>query len=209
MQKGVRSVQSSNRWMLPVCGVLLLVLAAGEASGQGGPGFGRGRGFRGGRGGGPGGPGGPDERFAQDRNDFHYLLEHHTEIRRTVTNRPDGVQTLTESDNPEVAAKIQEHVDSMHDRIKNRLPIHMRDPLFAAVFGHADKIKMQWEATDKGVRVVETSDDPYVARLIQAHAQVVNLFVKNGFGEPHKNHAVPPRDNETTPAAAAENQSRE
>jgi hypothetical protein len=33
-----------------------------------------------------------------------------------------------------------------------------------------------------------------VARLIQAHAEVVNLFVKNGFGEPHKNHAVPKRD---------------
>ena len=35
---------------------------------------------------------------------------------------------------------------------------------------------------------------PYVARLIQAHADVVNLFVKNGFGEPHKNHAIPSRD---------------
>jgi hypothetical protein len=152
---------------------------------------------------------GPDDRFVQDRDVFHYLLEHHKQIRRTVTNRPDGVETLTESDDPDVAAKIQEHVDAMHVRVKNRRPIHMRDPLFAAVFRNADKIEMEWETTDKGVRVTETSDDPNVARLIQAHAQVVNLFVKNGFGEPRKNHAVPQLDADSGPIADPGSETRE
>ncbi len=54
----------------------------------------------------------------QDQDVFHYLLEHHQSIRREVKNLPDGVETLTESDSPEVAAKIQEHVAAMHARVK-------------------------------------------------------------------------------------------
>jgi len=41
--------------------------------------------------------------------------------------------------------------------------------------------------------VSETSDDAYAAALIQAHADVVSLFIKNGHDEVRKNHAVPPR----------------
>jgi hypothetical protein len=41
------------------------------------------------------------------------------------------------------------------------------------------------------VKVVETSDDPYTVKLIQAHAQVVSLFVEKGFPEAAKNHEVP------------------
>jgi hypothetical protein len=52
---------------------------------------------------------------------------------------------------------------------------------------------MRYEFTPRGVRVVETSADPYVVKLIQAHADVVTLFVKNGRAEMMKNHDVPPR----------------
>ena len=122
---------------------------------------------------------------------FHFLLANGDKIQRKVTMRSDGVETVTESDDTEVAAKIQEHVVSMHKRITEGRPIHMRDPLFAALFQKADKIKMEYEKTDKGVRVVETSDDPYTAKLIKAHAKVVSRFVKRGFEEARKNHKVP------------------
>ena len=108
-----------------------------------------------------------------------------------MTPRADGVETLTESDKPEIAAKIQEHVAAMYRRVEEGRPIHMRDPLFAEVFRHAGQIELKFDKTEKGVKVVETSKDPYVVKLIQAHAEVVNLFVKNGFEEPPKNHAVP------------------
>lgn len=162
-----------------------------------GPGPGRGFGWRGGRGesGGPGGPGGGrnDPAFTKDREMFHYLLSHRDAIRRTVTQIANGVETVTESDDPEVAATIRHHVESMHARIQEGRPIHMRDPLFAAVFANAPKITMEVEPTEKGARVVETSSDPYVARLIQAHAEVVNQFVAHGFAEVSKNHSVPER----------------
>jgi hypothetical protein len=48
------------------------------------------------------------------------------------------------------------------------------------------------ENTEKGVCVTETSDDPTVVVLIQAHAEVVSKFVAHGFEEAHQNHTVPP-----------------
>jgi hypothetical protein len=166
---------------------------------------GRGNGYRGGRGGGPPGargeglpgsaiPGaGRDERHEADRDVFHFLLSHHEKIVRTVKELPNGVETLTESKDPEVAARIKEHVSWMAHRVEKTLPIRMRDPLFAELFRHTDKIKIAHVDTDDGVKVVETSDDPRVVQLIQAHAKVVSGFVERGFAEAMKNHPVPSR----------------
>jgi len=162
--------------------ITLVTLVAGQAFAQPGPPFGRGRGGRG---------WGGDPQFVVDRDVFHFLLANHDQIRRRVTHRADGVETLTESDKPEIVAKIQEHVAAMHRRVLEVQPIHVRDPLFAELFRHARQIEMKVEKTKKGVKVVETSKDPYVAKLIQAHAQVVEGFVKNGFAEAQRNHAVP------------------
>lgn len=143
------------------------------------------------RGSGPGQWNAP--QFIEDRKWFHFLLDNRAKIRRTTTRTAEGVETVTESDHPEVAAGIQTHVAAMHARLKEGRGIHLRDPLFREVFRHADKISMKITDTDKGVRVVEISDDPYVASLIQAHADVVSQFIKNGHDEVRKNHAVPQR----------------
>ena len=104
---------------------------------------------------------------------------------------PDGVETLTESDVPETAAKLREHVRSMYGRLEEGRPIHARDPLFAEIFRNADKIRMTLDDTEHGLRVRETSDDPYVAKLIQRHAEVVSGFLANGHAEMRKNHPLP------------------
>ena len=77
---------------------------------------------------------------------------------------------------------------------KEARPIHLRDPLFAEVCKHADKIALEMESTPTGIRVVETSTDAYTVKLIQAHADVVSLVLANGRAEMMKNHAVPTRD---------------
>lgn len=170
---------------------------------------GPGRGFRGGRGqnGGPppgrgfgrgqqfGAQGehghGADDRFDADHDVFEFLLGNHEKIKRTVKELEDGVETVTESDDEEIASKIKEHVEWMKVRIEKVNPVRMRDPLFAELFQHTDKIVMKYEDTEKGVKVIETSSDPYVAQLIKAHAKVVSKFVENGHAEAMKNHAVP------------------
>jgi len=141
-----------------------------------------------------------DETFVEDRAAFHFLLERHEAIRRTVTQRPDGVETLTESDDPEVAAKIREHVAAMKTRLEKGDGVRLRDPLFAKLFRAADRIEMKIEPTKKGARVVERSDDPAVVELIRAHAKVVSGFAARGFQEARKSHAVPTADASSEPA---------
>lgn len=146
----------------------------------------------------PRGPGrgrGPGPEMRADQEVFHYLLERHAKIRRTVKRIDNGVETLTESDDPAVAAKLQEHVASMHERVKTGRGLRFWDDLFVALFKNYKQIRMEVENTEKGVRVRETGETPAVVALIQAHADVVSLFVKQGFDEAHKNHPVPVSEN--------------
>lgn len=134
-----------------------------------------------------------DPSHRTDRADFHFLLAHREQIRRTMNLLPNGVDTVTESDDPTIVATLQKHVRAMHRRLQEHRPIHRRDPFFAEVFAHGDQIEMQITNTEHGVQVRETSDDPYVVRLIQAHAEVVNRFLAHGMAEMHRNHPLPPR----------------
>jgi hypothetical protein len=181
-----------RKWMIVGAVLLGAGLAATSAVAPAQP---PGRGGKGGK--------GKDADFAKDQDTFHYLLDHRKEIRRTVTKVEKGVDTLTESDNAAVAGRIVEHAEAMHRRVKDRRPIHLRDPLFAELFRHADKIVMVVEKTPKGVRVKETSDDAYVAKLIQAHADVVSKFIANGHEEVRKNHPVPERGPGETKSSGA------
>lgn len=157
--------------------LLIAVIAVTPASGQGGR---DGRGMMG------------DAAHAADMQLFHQLFAHRTEIDRQVIMREDGIETVTESKNPEVTRLLQTHVASMLARVKEGRPIHRRDPLFAELFDHADRIEARHERTPGGVRVVETSKDPYVVKLLQAHAEVVSAFLANGMSEMMKDHPLPP-----------------
>lgn len=134
---------------------------------------------------------GKDKAFIADRETFHFLLTNHNAITRTVKKLNRGVETVTESDKPEVAMKIQEHVPAMYERLKSGTGVRYWDPLFAEAFKHGKKMKMEIINTEKGVKVTETSDDVEVVKIIQAHAEVVTKFVEKGFEEAHQEHPLP------------------
>ena len=125
---------------------------------------------------------------------IHTLLANHGAIRRTVKQVPNGVETVTSSNDPKLAALLAEHVRSMYDRMKEGRMIRGFDPLFVELFRHADRIEVKIEPQRDGVRVVETSKDPYVVKLIRAHAAAVDGFVRDGMKAMHERHPVPPRD---------------
>ena len=127
----------------------------------------------------------------QDMRTIHALFDNHKKISRTVKNIEKGVETITESDDPKVRAMIAEHAWAMKRRLENKQPIRRWDPLFDELFKHADKIKLQIIDTAKGVKVIETSDDAWVVKLIQAHAAGVSEFVKEGQSSMHKEHPLP------------------
>lgn len=129
--------------------------------------------------------------LAYDRTVFQTLLRHHASIVRRVEMRPDGVATSTESEDPRIAALIRDHVAAMKTRVHEKRPVRRWDPMFRAIFENADAIEIEYQATPNGIRVVETSDDPKVVKLIQAHAKVVSGFVERGFEEARLRHEWP------------------
>ena len=181
MVRRTRLSMMRTAWCSVVVAGLALAWTASVTAAQGGP-QGRGRMMMMGDG------------HMADMPLIHTLLANGDKVRRTVTIRDDGVETLTESDDPSIAKTIQAHVAAMYGRVKEDRPIHQRDPLFREIFAHASEITFAHELTPAGIRVVETSTDPYVVKLIQAHAQVLNLFIKNGHAEAMKNHAVPAKE---------------
>ena len=125
---------------------------------------------------------------------IHTLLINHDRITRTVTNLPNGIRTVTESDDPALAAQIKTHVAEMGNRVgagdDPGLPIES-DALHA-IFRDKDKIKTSYETTDKGVAVVQTSDDAATVAALQTHAAEVSDLVRGGMEALHtammKNH---------------------
>ena len=126
-----------------------------------------------------------------DMKTIHALFDDHKKITRTVTNISNGVETVTESDDPKVKALIVEHSWAMKARLEKKQPIRQWDPLFAELFKHSDKIKLEITNTAKGAKITETSADPYVVKLIQAHAAGVSEFVSEGMPSMHKEHPLP------------------
>jgi YHS domain-containing protein len=134
---------------------------------------------------------GADESQRKDMTTIHSLMAVNKSVKRTVTKLPNGVKTLTESDDPKVAALIQEHVAAMQKRMKDGAPIRLWDPLFAELFSNHQWVKFAVTKTAKGMAVTETSEDAYVIKLIHEHAKAVDGFIAEGMAGMHKEHPAP------------------
>lgn len=123
-----------------------------------------------------------------ERNEIHEMLVNHDQIKRTVTNLPNGIRTVTESDDPEIAATIVSHVAGMGERVKEGrdpdLPI--QSPMLKPIFRDKDKIKTTYESTQKGIVVVQTSDDAETVAALQKHAADVTDLVDRGMVAAHE-----------------------
>ena len=119
--------------------------------------------------------------------DIHALLANHDRIKRTVTNLSNGIRTVTESDTPEIATLIKKHVTEMGKRVDAGddpgLPIE--SPALHAIFHDKDKIRTTYETTEKGVVVVQTSDDPETVAALQTHAREVTELAEGGMAALH------------------------
>jgi hypothetical protein len=78
----------------------------------------------------------------QEMSAIHSLLSNHEKIRRTVKDIPNGVETITTSSDPKLAAVIREHVGQMKQRIESGEAIRQGDPLFREIFANHEHI--QW-----------------------------------------------------------------
>ncbi len=125
---------------------------------------------------------------ASELGDIHEMLSNNDQIKRSVTNLPDGIRTVTESDDPEMAATIKKHVAEMGMRVEEGrdpgLPIE--SPALHAIFRHRDKIKTTYQTTEKGVVVIQTSADATAVKALQDHAAEVTDLARRGMVAAHE-----------------------
>lgn len=142
-----------------------------------------------GRGMGPmGGMMGPGSATPAERQDLHALLFQHQGLTRTVDLLPNGIRTLTQSDDPQLAEALRRHVADMVRRLDAGddpgLPIE--SPTLRSLFPAGARIVTRYEPTASGVAVLQTSDDPAVAKALQTHAAEVSDLVDRGMAAAHE-----------------------
>jgi len=128
-----------------------------------------------------GGGGQRDAAFGADMGLVHEMLGNHERIERKVSNLPNGIRTVTESDDPQVAATIKAHVASMEQRLKEGREFNLFSPTIPVLFQNKDKIRTAVEQTAKGVVVTQTSDDAKIVAALQAHADEVSELARDGM----------------------------
>jgi hypothetical protein len=121
-----------------------------------------------------------DPAFADDMHLVRDLVHEHERMKRTVTNLPDGIRTVTESDDPQTAQALKAHVASMEKRLNEGREFNLFSPTIPVLFQNKDKIKTVVETTDRGVVVTQRSGDPAVVTALQAHAEEVSELVRDG-----------------------------
>ncbi len=122
-----------------------------------------------------------DEAFAADMRIVHEMLAYHERIKRTVTNLPNGISTVTESDDAQVAQLIKTHVASMEKRLYEGRVFNLFSPTLPVLFENKDKIRTKVETTGKGAIVIQTADDAEVVAALQAHALEVSELARDGM----------------------------
>jgi len=122
-----------------------------------------------------------DDAFAADMHLVRDMLFSHDRIKRTVTNLPDGIKTVTESDDPQVAQTIKVHVASMVKRLGDGKEFNLFSKTIPVLFANKDKIKTTVETTAKGSVVTQTSSDAKVVAALQQHATEVDELARDGM----------------------------
>jgi hypothetical protein len=122
-----------------------------------------------------------DDAFAADMHLVRDMLFSHDRIKRTVTNLSNGIKTVTESDDPQVAQAIKAHVASMVQRLSDGKEFNLFSKTIPVLFDNRDKIKTTVETTAKGSAVTQTSTDAKVVTALQEHATEVDELVREGM----------------------------
>jgi hypothetical protein len=124
---------------------------------------------------------------ATEMSTIHELFANHDRVKRTVTNLPDGIRTVTESDDPRIADLIKTHVAGMGERVKagNDPGLPIESPALHSIFRDKDKIHTTYETTATGVIVTQTSTDAATVAALQQHASEVTDFVQGGMATMH------------------------
>jgi len=116
------------------------------------------------------------------------MFRNHSDITRSVELLPNGIKTLTETDNEELVAFVIGHAAGMINRVEeNRDPgVPIQSPTLIPLFEKGHLIKTEIETTETGILVIQTSDDAEVVAALQKHAMEVSDLADRGMAAVHE-----------------------
>jgi hypothetical protein len=120
-------------------------------------------------------------------NDLKALFINHRLLERRVEPLPNGIRTITETDDARLRAALVNHVSMMLTRIEDGRNPHVmiQSPTLDRLFAVNDKISTEIEMTDRGIAVVQTSNDKAVVTALQTHAGEVSDMAARGMDAVH------------------------
>ena len=108
-------------------------------------------------------------------------------IHRSVELMPDGIRTVTGSDDPEVMDALVSHVVGMIARVEEgRDPqVFIQSPTLDVFFERGDRLVSEIEITDAAIVVTQTTQDPELLAALHLHAAEVTAMADRGMAAVH------------------------
>ena len=127
----------------------------------------------------------------QEVSDLREIFRSHKGITRDVTNIPNGIITTTEAKDETLREAIVSHVSMMVSRLQEgkNPEVIIQSPTLDALFEVYDEIETEIELTDMGVKIIQTSANPDVVKLLQGHAAEVSDMSERGMQAVHERMA--------------------
>lgn len=121
-------------------------------------------------------------------SDLKTIFINHMKIKRTVENLPNGIKTMTETEDDDLRESIITHVAFMVTRLEEgRNPkVIIQSPTLDLLFDKYDEIETTIEMTDLGVEVIQASANREVVALLQQHAAEVSDMAARGMQAVHE-----------------------
>ena len=128
-----------------------------------------------------------DSASRADMSLIHGLILNHDRITRTVTDLPNGIRTVTESNDSLLAARIKQHVATMTARVASSKDPGwpMESEALRTLYKNSALIRTRVESTVKGILVEQTSTDSATVSALQTHAAEVTALVEGGMEAMH------------------------
>jgi hypothetical protein len=127
----------------------------------------------------------------QEVKDLKNIFQMHKGITRVVSNLPNGIVTITEAEDEDLREAIISHVSMMITRIQDgkNPEVIIQSPTLDKLFDAYDDIDTEIELTEKGIKVIQTSKNPDVVKLLQTHAAEVSDMANRGMQAVHERMA--------------------
>jgi hypothetical protein len=124
----------------------------------------------------------------EESDELAVMFRNFDKITRSVINLPNGIRTVTSSQDDAIMAVLTSHVSGMINRVEegDDPKIFIQSPTLDILFERRDQIKTEIETTEEGIIVVQTSDDLEVVKALHTHAAEVTDMANRGMQAVHE-----------------------